>query len=163
MDISNMMPEHFNPDLVEERRLPALLEPGVYCFRVDDIEMKDARSGGKYLNFKLRGVSDEEGNEIRNVLFEKFNIINDNPEAVTIGWEELTRMSRACGFDEAPKHNMRELIDHTFWARVRIEKAKPDSGYSDQNKVSEWLAPTSDAKPEDNQPAVASGDDDIPF
>lgn len=105
-----------------------LIPEGVYTAVIVEDEIKPTQSGGQSLNIKFV-ISVGEYRDTQ--LIKRLNIINANPTAQKIAYEELARISKAAGFATIPQ-NTDELKGKPMLIEVKTELAKP---YTDKNGV----------------------------
>ena len=74
----------------------ALLEAGEYIFTLERADLKDARTGGKYINVMFRQAN---GNKC---LFNNFNVVHADTGVQERGQAEFATVLKVCGFDEIP-------------------------------------------------------------
>ena len=105
------------------------LPKGWYQGVVSESKSRTTSSGGQALDFvvELTAPPFAKGRKV----FLGFNVVNSNPEAVRIGYEQLAAFSIACGH---PKWNQtEELHNKPLHIKLKIEKAPEGSDYEDRN------------------------------
>ena len=123
---------------VEESDGFELLPKGDYKFRATDIQLKSTKDGsGKYFNVTFDVTEGPlEGRKV----FQNFNVVNKNPDAVQIGLGEIKAWFRACYGDQVDQigqlmaSHVAQLEGVEFVATVGIEKDKSGQ-YGDKNKI----------------------------
>lgn len=106
------------------------LPKGWYQGVVSESKSRTTNSGGQALDFvvELTAPPFAKGRKV----FLGFNVVNSNPEAVRIGYEQLAAFSIACGH---PKWNQtEELHNKPLHIKLKIEKAPEGSDYEDRNQ-----------------------------
>lgn len=100
---------------------------GDYQLTVTDAEIKDTKAGtGKYVKLTLEIVGGEhEGRKV----WQLFNVVNPNPEAVRISKEQMKSMLLASGLPEEKCviKDVNDFMALTFKARLKVD--------GDNNKV----------------------------
>lgn len=112
----------------ENRSEFALLPEGTYHVEITEGDVKQSASGGTYVQFKYKVV---EGPCMNRVLFDRFNIINPNPESVRIGRQQLISLADSVGIND-PSNTDPFIGKHTL-AKVTIEEGK--GNYGDSNRI----------------------------
>lgn len=113
-----------------------VLPPGTYSARVCGIEIKDSKSGGKYVQVEFAITT--QGSLNRRV-WDNFNIKNDNKKAVEIGMSKLKSLALAAGFTPAQLAK----FDPTMLAAKEVmitTKVKSDEQYGDKAEVKNYAA-----------------------
>lgn len=154
------MAEHSfgNLDNVEASGSYEPIPPGVYTLRSVEQEMRDTKSGtGSFLAVQFEVVDgDFEGRRV----FQNFNLVNANSQAVEIALREIKSWLAACGQPcggELTMSKINALEGARFRAKVGIEKDKSGQ-YEDRNKIARFIesdgaassppaAPVADAPP----------------
>lgn len=120
-----------NLNEVEEQGKFAPLPAGKYLVQVTDNEVKQTKAKtGTYLKVTLEVISDEyKGRK----LFQNFNLVNPNEEAVRIGRGQLKSFVKACHMDAtSADFDTNDLQGAQAWATVKI---KNDPTYGDGNEI----------------------------
>ena len=103
----------------------ALLPKGYYKIVALKEELKDAKSGGKYISIEFEAI------ESKRKLWESYNIVNENATTVKIATEQLESFAWAVGLTTL--RNSEELLFKEVQAYVDIDPEK--NGYKAKNKV----------------------------
>lgn len=122
LDLTNVQPSK-QPSTV----LPA----GTYNAFIDEAEVKQTKSGtGSYIKVKYKVVDEQYKNR---VVFNMYNIKNDNPKAVEIGKQQLRGLIDAIG-DESllTLKDASQLVNKNVAITVKIDT---NDKYGDQNRV----------------------------
>lgn len=109
-------------DIVASAGSPLPLIPeGKYQAMIVESEIKETSSGGHMLVLKaILTAGDYKGTEFT----QRLNIINSNPVAVKIAYEELAKINKALGF-KTIQPNSEALHGKPFLATVKTEKGTP--------------------------------------
>lgn len=116
------------------------LPAGQYKAMIVSSEMKDASTGGRYLQLEIDVT---EGNYSGRKLFERLNLENKNPQAVEIAFKTLSSICKAVALAEIGDSN--QLHNKPFLMELDIEKGKPytkdgvEKMGSDQNRIKKYL------------------------
>lgn len=152
-----VLPARFNVADVPESEFE-LIPPGVYKAMITESEMKATKDGqGAFLELKIQL---EDGRSLK----ERLNIQNKNETAVTIAYQTLAKICKACNKTSIADTN--ELHNIRFMIEVAVEKGKPykdkegveKQGY-DQNTIKKYMsvndavAPTQSAASDAPAPA----------
>lgn len=133
---------------------------GFYCLRAVDMELKDTKTGGKMLKVQFDITEGQyEGRKV----FENFNIVNSNPQAVEIALKSIKQWMQAAGMDTSAGtlklSDIAKLEGVKVWAKVGIEKDKTGE-YDDDNTIKRFLtadkAPTGAAMIGTGKPAASA-------
>ena len=106
------------------------LPKGWYQAVLIESKARTTSSGGQALDFtaEITAPPFAKGRKV----FLGYNVVNSNPEAVRIGFEQLAALSLACGH---PRWNQtEELHNKPFHIKLKIEKAPEGSDYEDRNQ-----------------------------
>ena len=115
---------------------------GDYTLKVSGVEIKATKAGdGQYINAEFSVLGPKfQGRK----LFERFNIINGNAQAVQIGYRKLKELLTASGMTQeqiARFNDTDQLLGLTFNARVSVRE--DESGkYDPQNEIKRYLEPS---------------------
>jgi len=90
--------------------------PGEYFVRCVEVELKTAKSGGKYLNCKFKFAANEEYEAMH--IYHMFNIENSNAQTKRIGLEQLKTFLLAAGHTGDKLEKITDLIGLTAFAKV---------------------------------------------
>ena len=158
---------NINLDNVEPLADFGLIPVGNYTAMIIDSEIKNSKSGGKYINFKVMII---EGQYKNRLIWSMVTTENDNIQAVNIGKQTLISIMNATGVlpplkDTAQLHNKPIII--------RVSQ-KQDPVYGDKNEIKGWskvesatLPPVSFSKPVETvatwKKPVLEDDDEAPF
>lgn len=133
-----VLPARFNVADVPESEFE-LIPPGVYKAMITESEMKATKDGqGAFLELKIQL---EDGRSLK----ERLNIQNKNETAVTIAYQTLAKICKACNKTSIADTN--ELHNIRFMIEVAVEKGKPykdkegveKQGY-DQNTIKKYMS-----------------------
>ena len=139
-------------DANQFRPLPA----EVYKVIVDDVNYQETRSGtGEYIKVKYIV---QDGDYKDRVIFQNFNVKNDNEKAVQIGLAQLKGFLIAVGYGpetlgEVTRHGLLEMMDQKE-VMVKL-KIKSDPNFGDRNEVTKHIplnAPTIKEDPQQDIP-----------
>lgn len=128
-----------------------VLPAGLYDANIASAELKDTRSGGKYINvrYDITGPT-----HIGRVVFGMINISNPNPKAEEIGRQQLAQLIQAIGLDKISDTD--QLIGGNLKINLKVESTEQ---YGEQNRVTGYRVatnkPTSSAAPATNTPPWA--------
>lgn len=95
----------------------APIPAGSYKAILTSLDLKDSKSGGKYLSGKFQIV---DGDHSDRVIFANYNVENANPAAVEIGKRELADLCRGVGVS-SPKSE-EELMNRPLIIKIGIDK-----------------------------------------
>ena len=102
-----------------------LLPKGYYKVVALKEELKDTKSGGKYISIEFEAI------ESKRKIWESYNIVNDNATTVKIATEQLESFAWAVGLNVL--RNSEELLFKEVTAYVDIDPEK--NGYKAKNKI----------------------------
>jgi hypothetical protein len=123
-----------------------VLPAGDYKCIITESEMADTKTGGQMLKLTLQVI---EGEHTNRMLFDRLNLVNNNPKAVEIAQRTLSSICHAVGkyqvSDSSELHNL-PLI-----ASVKIRPASADGQYGPQNDIKGYKPAT--AQPAQQAPA----------
>ena len=125
-----LLPNPFDPSKVEITDGDFSPVPiGWYQAKIDGAELKPTAKGGLYIavRYSITGPSHQ-----GRVVFDNVNLVNDNPKAVDIGEERLSRMCYAIGLGGVKVRDTDELVGRSLDIRVEIQKS---AEYGDKNIV----------------------------
>lgn len=103
----------------EESESFAPLENGWYMAEIEKIDLKDSKSGGKYVNIGFKIISSKGSGRY---VWEIYNIVNANPIAENIGRSTLDRVAVACGFQSKTLTDTDHLSSKQLEINVIIDK-----------------------------------------
>lgn len=112
---------------------------GWYQVKINSAELKDAKSGGKYINVRYDVVGPTHQGR---VVFGMLNIQNPSQKAEEIGRAQLGDLMRAVGLPRVQDTD--ELIGGDLMIKVSIRKS---AEYGDQNQVQGYKAIAGGAMP----------------
>lgn len=114
------------------------LPAGLYEATIANAEIKDSKSGGKYINirFDITGPS-----HAGRVVFGMITIANANPKAEEVGRQQLGDLIRAIGLDKLADTD--QLIGGKLIIKLDVETSEQ---YGTSNRV-RGFRPASKAKP----------------
>jgi hypothetical protein len=100
---------------------------GMYEATIANAELKDSKSGGKYINvrYDITGPSNA-----GRVVFGMLNVSNPNPKAEEIGRQQLGELIRAIGLDKLSDTD--QLIGGQLTIKLTVENSEK---YGEQNRV----------------------------
>lgn len=106
------------------------LPKGWYQAVLIESKARTTSSGGQALDFvaEITAPPFAKGRKV----FLGYNVVNSNPEAVRIGFEQLAALSIACGHPRWQQTE--ELHNKPFHIKLKIEKAPEGSDYEDRNQ-----------------------------
>ena len=109
-----------------------VLPAGFYDATIANAELKDSKSGGKYINvrYDITGPS-----HAGRVVFGMITVANSNPKAEEVGRQQLASLLRAIGLDQIQDTD--QLIGATLAIKVVVEQSEQ---YGEQNRVSGYRA-----------------------
>ena len=116
---------------------------GLYEATIANAEIKDSKSGGKYINvrYDITGPS-----HAGRVVFGMITISNANPKAEEVGRGQLGELIRAIGLDKLADTD--QLIGGSLIIKVTVENSEQ---YGSQNRVSGFRP---NAKPMTTKPTT---------
>lgn len=127
---------------VKESSNFATIPAGTYYVLVDDVSVKDTKSGtGNYINTKFRIL---EGPQEGRFVFHSFNIKNENQKAVEIGLQQLKSFMKCAGATDYKLTNVVHLAGMRCDAVVKIRSSE---AYGDQAVISYFKPHTETAAP----------------
>lgn len=136
------------------------LEAGEHNCKISSVEIKDTRNGGKMMVVELKGGGGQ-------VVYDRINVVNKNPEAVKIGHSRLKHLLEMAGH---PNPNRPQDINTIKGLSVGIHVVIGDDWTDDEGMIRKGGGQPRQSAPyfKSNEvtPAVASGSsfsDDIPF
>lgn len=142
-----------NLDDVESGSGFDILPVGVYPLRAIELEMRDTKDGGgSYLSVQFEVT---EGAHQGRRVFQNFNLVNRNQQAVEIALRDIKAWIEACGLPARGALTMdviQSLEGKNFLGKLGIERDKSGQ-YEDRNKVAKFLAPDG-AKPTTTGPTT---------
>lgn len=111
---------------------------GMYEATIANAEIKDSKSGGKYINvrYDITGPA-----HIGRVVFGMITIANANPKAEEVGRQQLGELIRAIGLDKLADTD--QLIGGSLIIKLDVKESEK---YGSQNRV-RGFRPASKAKP----------------
>lgn len=111
---------------------------GMYEATIANAEIKDTKSGGKYINvrYDITGPA-----HIGRVVFGMITIANANPKAEEVGRQQLGELIRAIGLDKLADTD--QLIGESLIIKLDVEESEK---YGSQNRV-RGFRPASKVKP----------------
>lgn len=111
---------------------------GLYEATIANAEIKDSKSGGKYINvrYDITGPS-----HAGRVVFGMITISNANPKAEEVGRQQLGELIRAIGLDKLSDTD--QLIGGSLIIKLDVEQSEK---YGEQNRV-RGFRPASKGKP----------------
>jgi hypothetical protein len=143
------------------------LPKGDYLCELKNSEVKESKSGGKYLKLDFVICDGSEYDSYH--IFENLNIINANEKAQQIALGMLSQLSKACGKAEIPDESY-ELHDIKVVVGVKVEKSSNPAYPDDKNRVTHFKPYTLKSVVVGSNKAVAQtpaqeafGSDDIGF
>lgn len=112
---------------------------GMYEATIANAEIKDSKSGGKYINvrYDITGPA-----HIGRVVFGMITIANANPKAEEVGRQQLGELIRAIGLDKLADTD--QLIGGQLIIKLDVEKSEQ---YGEQNRVRGFRPATKGSKP----------------
>jgi hypothetical protein len=144
----------FNLDMTDVKSSgPMTVEAGTYTVISDNAELKDSKSGGQYINMKLKILGPKFENA---TIFTMFNVKNPNPKAVEIGLSQLKGFMNAAGINEQKLNNPAQLVGYKCQAVVKMKK----DSYGVKAVVSYFKPIDSASK---DQTFTNSKETDVPF
>ena len=99
---------------------------GEYTARVSQIELRNSKSGGQYLNVRFDITGPEYAGR---VVFDMFNIRNQNQTAEQIGRQKLGQLKLATGINS---NDTDHYLGHEVGLKLGVKK---DAEYGDKNTV----------------------------
>jgi len=122
-----------------------VLPKGEYTLKAIEAEEKPTNAkDGSYIAVTFEVAK---GDATGRKIWMNFNINNPSDKAEKIGREQVVGWARACGKPNAQDTD--ELLERNFQAKLDIEKGT--GGYSDKNKISAFLMPTTNTLPKTEQ------------
>jgi len=111
---------------------------GLYEATIANAEIKDSKSGGKYINvrYDITGPS-----HAGRVVFGMITISNANPKAEEVGRQQLGELIRAIGLDKLSDTD--QLIGGSLIIKLDVEQSEK---YGEQNRV-RGFRPANKGKP----------------
>lgn len=115
------------------------LPAGLYEATIANAEIKDSKSGGKYINvrYDITGPS-----HTGRVVFGMITIANANPKAEEVGRQQLGDLIRAIGLDKLADTD--QLIGGQLIIKLDVETSEQ---YGEQNRVRGFRPATKGSKP----------------
>ena len=109
-----------------------VLPAGFYDATIANAELKDSKSGGKYINvrYDITGPT-----HTGRVVFGMITIANANPKAEEVGRQQLGSLIQAIGLDKLSDTD--QLIGGQLTIKVTVENSEQ---YGEQNRVSGYRA-----------------------
>ena len=103
---------------------------GMYEASISNAEIKDSKSGGKYINvrYDITGPSHS-----GRVVFGMITISNANPKAEEIGRQQLGELIRCIGLDKLADTD--QLIGGKLIVKITVENSEQ---YGEQNRVANF-------------------------
>lgn len=137
----------------------APLPVAVYQFRATDMELKDTKNlRGKYIAVTYEVMGGQcDGRKV----FQNYNVVNQNNQAVEIALREIKNWMTACGYNPSGELKLSDVFaleGKTFSAKTGVEKDKSGQ-YPDKTKIARFLPPNTGASPTQTaSPAAPAGD-----
>ena len=140
----------FNVESVPEQNTGSYdaLPAGMYDAIINGVDLKDSKSGGKYLNIRYDIVGPSHSGR---VVFGMITVANSNPKAEEVGRQQLASLLRAIGLDQI--HDTDQLIGATLAIKVVVEQSEQ---YGEQNRVSGYRASSSSVQQTAKAPTTNS-------
>jgi len=115
------------------------LPAGMYEATIANAEIKDSKSGGKYINvrYDITGPS-----HAGRVVFGMITINNANPKAEEVGRQQLGSLIQAIGLDKLADTD--QLIGGQLIIKLTVENSEQ---YGEQNRVQGFRAANKASKP----------------
>ena len=115
------------------------LPAGLYEATIANAEIKDSKSGGKYINVRddITGPS-----HAGRVIFGMITIANANPKAEEVGRQQLGDLIRAIGLDKLADTD--QLIGGQLIIKLDVETSEQ---YGEQNRVRGFRSANKASKP----------------
>lgn len=129
-------------DVVEQNFEP--VPPNIYTLRAVNLEMRDTKTGGSMLAVDFEIV---DGAFAERHIFQNFNLVNQNQQAVDIALREVKSWLIAAGEPASGALTMAKieaLEGRPFAAKVGIEKDKTGQ-FDDRNTIKRFIAPKGSA------------------
>lgn len=145
----------FDPDAIEEDAGFEPLPAGDYLAQIIESEITDTKSGtGQMLKLTFEIMSGQ--HESRRI-WDRLNIVNQNPDAQRIAQQQLKRLCDACGTGAISDSEELHFKPLNIRVGIKIDKS---GEYRPQNTITKcWEAvgaqPTQAAKPAPAKPAPA--------
>ena len=104
-----------------------VIPAGLYEANISSVDLKDSKSGGKYLNIRydITGPS-----HVGRVVFGMITISNHNPKAEEVGRQQLASLLRCIGMDKLSDTD--QLIGASLVIKLDVETSEQ---YGEQNRV----------------------------
>lgn len=133
------------------------LPKGWYQALVTESKSRQTTSGGQALDFiaEITAPPFAKGRKV----FLGYNVVNSNPEAVRIGYEQLAALSIACGVPQWQQTE--QLHNKPFHIKLKIEKAAEGTDYEDRNQPNGY-DPINVVRALAVQPSVAPAPGSVP-
>lgn len=112
-----MLPNVFNTSEVETEE-SNLLPEGWYTAQIVKSEIKDTKTGGKYVSLHFKIV---EGDYAKRMVFANLNIVNANETTVKIAMQHLKKICEALGMETF--EDTSELHGQDLQIRVKTQAA----------------------------------------
>ena len=126
-----MLPKVFNTSNVSDDEGMDLLPEGWYTAQIVKSEIKDTKTGGKYISLHFKIV---EGEYAKRMVFANLNIVNANATTVKIAEQHLKKICNAVGLEEI--EDTSELHGQDLQIKVKIQEAT--SNYPAKNDVKDF-------------------------
>lgn len=123
----------FNLDEVQEQS--SVIPAGKYLAQVESVELKDSKSGGKYISAQFN-VTDENQNGRK--FWHLFNIANSNEMAVQIGLGQIKSLVVASGASLSRFTSPEQLIGLECAVNLGVKSDE----YGDKNVAKSFTKPT---------------------
>lgn len=116
---------------------------GTYLVQVEKSELEDTKKGGQMIKVQFNIVGEQQNGR---KLFEQYNIVNDNPEAVKIGLGKIKSLIQASGANVARFTSPDQLIGLECLVNVKTY----EDDYGEKNAITTYKklggnAPTQNA------------------
>lgn len=127
-----MLPNVFNTSEVETEE-SNLLPEGWYTAQIVKSEIKDTKTGGKYVSLHFKIV---EGDYAKRMVFANLNIVNANATTVKIAMQHLKKICEALGMETF--EDTSELHGQDLQIRVKTQAAT--SNFPAKDDVKDYKA-----------------------
>lgn len=128
-----MVALNFNASTVEPAQSFDPVPPGDYLVHIKDSEMADTKTGGQMLKLTLEIL---DGQYKGRLVWDRLNLVNNNPQAVEIAYRTLSAICHAAGVIDCQDSS--QLHGRPMVAKIKVKPG--DDRYDPSNEVRAYSA-----------------------
>lgn len=141
-----MVALNFNASTVDPAQSFDPVPPGDYLVHIKESEMAATKTGGQMLKLTLEIL---DGQYKGRLVWDRLNLVNNNPQAVEIGYRTLSAICHAAGVIDCQDSS--QLHGRPMVAKVKVRPG--DGNYDPSNEVRGYSAANA-AQPQPSTPAA---------